>query len=203
MMKTAKTGRFAEVSWIVTAMLICLVPPLGMIPLGIRALLERKLHDPQRDLILGPAIGVLLFSLVELVMLTAIFWDSGEFAPMLVFVPGILWSVLMLVLRRVWRERDAKERLARIVIFRGHVTDLDKIGECLGMTSEKTAGYLEELIRSGVLKGCTVDRGGKRLAVDAPWASVRYQCPFCGGDQIVDLGAQLTCKYCDSAIDVR
>lgn len=203
MKKRTDHSSFAEVSWAVAAILMCLFPPLGFVPLGLRAFLERRLHDPKRDRILGPAIGVLLFCVFELVLLTAILWETGEMAAILVFAPGLLWGGLMLLLRRKYRQMDARDRLAQTVILRGHVTDLGKIAECLGMPEESAARYLEDFIRRGGLKNCTLDREDRCIRVNAPWASVRYSCPYCGGDQIVDLGIHLTCKYCDSALDIR
>ena len=203
MRKRTDRSSFAEVSWAVAAIVMCLFPPVGFIPLGLRALLERRFHDPKRDHILGPAIGVLLFCVFELVLLTAIFWDSDDMTAILVFAPGLLWGGLMLLLRRKYRQMDARDRLAQTVILRGHVTDLGKIAECLGMPEEHAARYLEDLIRRGGLKNCTVDRVEHCIRVSAPWASVRYNCPYCGGDQIIDLGIQLTCKYCDSALDIH
>ena len=203
MKKRTDHSFFAEVSWAVAAIVMCLFPPVGFIPLGLRALLERRFHDPKRDHILGPAIGVLIFCVFELVLLTAIFWDSDDMTAILVFAPGLLWGGLMLLLRRKYRQMDARDRLAQTVILRGHVTDLGKIAECLGMPEEHAARYLEDLIRRGGLKNCTVDRVEHCIRVSAPWASVRYNCPYCGGDQIIDLGIQLTCKYCDSALDIH
>lgn len=201
MKKRIDRREIASATWMITAFLICLFPPLGMIPLGIRSLLEQKLHDPKQDCILGPAIAVLLVTCFELVLLTAILWDSSGLFPLLIFAPALLWGGLMLALRRYYREQDARERLTCTIVFRGHVTDLPKIGECLSLNPEKTADYLENLIRRGVLKKCSVDRENRKLLVNAPWASVRYCCPNCGGDQIIDLGVHLTCLYCDSAIN--
>lgn len=203
MKKRIDRRELASATWMITAFLICLFPPLGMIPLGIRSLLERKLHDPKQDCILGPAIAVLLVTCFELVLLTAILWDSSGLFSLLIFAPGLLWGGLMLALRRYYREQDARERLTCTIVFRGHVTDLPKIGECLSLNPEKTADYLENLIRRGVLKKCSVDRENRKLLVNAPWASVRYSCPNCGGEQIIDLGVHLTCLYCDSALTLK
>lgn len=194
---------FAADSWTVTAFLIVLLPPLGFIPLGIRALLERKLHDPKKDPILGPAIAVLLVCSMMVALFTALLWEISRFLPLLMFGPGLLWGGLMLVLRRHYREQDARERLVKTIVFRGHMTDLPKIGECLSLSPEKTADYLDSLIRRGKLKNCAVDRDSRKLQVNAPWASVRCCCPNCGGDQIIDLGVHLTCQYCDSALTLK
>jgi len=83
----------------------------------------------------GLSVGVLLACILPFG------WET-LLAAAIYFIP-VVCGVMLLAMRRRYRRWDDKLRLCVTVVTRGHLTDLEKIAECLGLDEKGTVEVIE------------------------------------------------------------
>lgn len=198
-MKKKKTT-LSQATWIIAVLLTAFIP-YCVVAIFVRAAFEKRLHQLDRDDILGPACGLLLWGIFELVLVFLFTKGTGDAWLSAIFALPLIGGIFMLILRRRVMKHDDKLRLCIVVVAHGHVTDLQHIAECLSTTVEGAIALVKEVKEKQFLKNCTVDAEKGELIVNAPWANVRYRCEHCGAAQIITHGVNVVCEYCGAPIE--
>lgn len=198
-MNEQKKIPFGKVWLIASAILVCVVPYVGIFLAIPRVIMERRFHKREEKTMLSCAVSVLLWSMFMMALMTRMRETPGmlTLAPLFSGVPAVC-GVCMLVQFLRFRRQDHLCRLTETIIFMGHVTNLNEIAEYLTMSEAQVKTFLTDMLARKHLSEFTLDETDvhpQRL-----WHARFYQCPDCAGEQTLNVGKDITCRYCGSPV---
>ncbi|MCR4594178.1 MAG: hypothetical protein K5761_03900 [Clostridiales bacterium] len=149
--------------------------------------------------------GLLIYSLSILLFFGVIsMFVDVNYNPRLylfIFFP-LSASVYFLIVYYSEKNRSSNLKLLESLIFVSHITSLDKMAEISGMKVNKCIKYINFLINLGHLKDTKVE-DGEVLFKKCLWAKQKIICKDCGGENTVNIGQDLVCDYCGSALFIK
>ena len=203
-MKKRDPVRYARL-WGLCAALSCVIPPLGLILTLIGLAGEKRLRPKGSWVLLNAGEITLGFSLFEVLIVILTSVGSTEYTAVVIgmsayFLCGAAAGLLMLSAHFRLTRWEQRCGLLNDVICEGHITDVERLAECVGLSPRATMDLLDEMGRLHLLKHGILKREDGIVSVEGTWASVRYTCPDCGAAQFINPGCDLVCRCCGSAV---
>lgn len=186
--------------------LVSFFPLLGLIPLVIIIALAKINKNSLRPAVLGVAITHICFVIISLVVFLASGFNMFNPSEIKIFLPylcSVLIASIIIVIYE--KERKTLKYINKIysLISVDHITDINRIGEVLGINKSKTTNYINQMISDGKFNGKINENGNELILFNSVWASQVCICNNCGASITVNFGDTLTCPYCSSALSIK